>query len=214
MLGLLAGIVWLIVLLVRRKGVKIPAISIGTAVVLIVVGAVISPSSGEGTENTAPIGKAMEKVVTQPKPSPTYNPLRAGKDKLAPTPYGQPVIHHDIEVVVTDVVRGWSGGGPFINLDPDHEWVVVSLQLRNLGAANKTKRYNPLEFRLTGARGVIYDKWLTPDSASPLGSGEFFGGATVTGSIIQQVHTQDTDLVLIYSPPFQGSRYLSLEPTK
>ena len=44
-----------------------------------------------------------------------------------------------------------------------------------------------------------------------LNSGEFFGGSEVIGSIVREIHKDDRDLVLIFSPSFAGSRYLSLE---
>ena len=102
--------------------------------------------------------------------------------------------------------------GPFASLDSDHEWVVVRLHIKNPGSADKTQRYNTLDFRIVGKRGIIYDDWFpAPSTDTPLDSGEFFGGGEVPGDIVQQVHIDDGDLVLIYSPSFQGSRYLSLE---
>ena len=62
---------------------------------------------------------------------------------------------------------------------------------------------------MVGSRGVIYDDWVSTPRGD-LGSGEVFGGGVVEGTVIRQVHKDDTDLVLIYSPTFRGSVYLAL----
>ena len=93
-----------------------------------------------------------------------------------------------------------------------HEWVTVAVRLRNVeGSRDEAKHYNNLDFRITGRRGIIYDDILAPDTGTPLGSGEFFGGAEITGDVVRQVHKDDGELVLIYTKTFQGSRFLSLE---
>ena len=89
---------------------------------------------------------------------------------------------------------------------------MVKLRLRNQGDPDKTKRYHTSDFRIVGSRGIIYDDWfITPNTGLNLGSGEFFGGGEVDGNIVQQVHQDDDELTLIYTPAFRGSRYLSIE---
>jgi len=93
------------------------------------------------------------------------------------------------------------------------EFIVITLRLRNLGPLDKARRYGSTDFRVVGSRGVIYDRMFflsTLDDA--LGSGEFFGGAEVTGKIIQEAGIGESDLVLIWDPgPGSSARYFSLE---
>ena len=84
------------------------------------------------------------------------------------------------------------------------------LRLEAVGDPNKSYRYNTSEFRLVGDKGVIYDNWITVPN-SDMGSGEFFGGSNVEANVVRQIHKDDTNIVLIYSPAFGGSRYLALE---
>jgi hypothetical protein len=202
-----------------KRIAKWVAIGVGGFIGLIVVLAIISSIVGKdkpdsqsppaSSQESAPKGKEAKFV-----PTPTYSPNIAGKTVTESAPYGQPVAHRNIEVTVLNVVREWQGGSSFISPDADHKWVVVTVKIRNLGPREKTESYNPLYFRVTGARGIIYNKLVTPGPLKPLRSGEFFGGGEITGDIVQQVHQDDKDLVLIYSQPLQGSRYLSLEKPK
>ena len=194
--------------ILRSKRFRFVFLPLVGLVVLIVIAALFAESPEEnGGESSNIAGQLAPEQLPKVK----YNPETAGSSRIEPSPFGQPIVHKGMEVTVLNVIRGWPGGSSFFTPDTDHEWTAVSLRLRNLGPAEKTETYNPIEFRVTGSRGVIYDKLFTPDTSTPLRSGEFFGGAEITGEIVQQVHKADTKMVLIYSPPFQGSRYLSLE---
>ena len=78
------------------------------------------------------------------------------------------------------------GDNLFFEPSEGHEWVAVTLRLRNVGSGrDETDYYNDFEFRITGKRGIIYDDILSPDTDRPLGSGEFFGGGEITGDIVR-----------------------------
>ena len=125
-------------------------------------------------------------------------------------PRGYSITHDDFRVTIVDVTYSSSEGGIFTSLEENHVWAIVDLRLEAIGDPNRSYSYNTIHFRLVGDMGVIYDEWaFVPDG--DIGSGEVFGGAIVEGSIIRQVHEDDTNLVLIFSPPFGGSRYLALE---
>ena len=84
--------------------------------------------------------------------------------------------------------------------------------LKNVGGSrDEPDHFNELYFRITGKRGIIYDDIFTPNTDNPLGSGDFFGGGEITGDVVREIHKNDGELVLIYSPTFKGSRYLSLD---
>jgi len=160
--------------------------------------------------SSAPTTDSAQKTATPTPTVPTYDPKKAGQNVSAPAPYGKPVVHNNVEITVRGVNRGWQGS-TFLKPAVDKEWVVVSLTIQNLGNKDKTEVYNPIYFRITGRKGIIYSDLFTPNTENPLDAGEFFGGAEITGDIVQQVFHDDKALVLIYSKPFEGSRYLSLE---
>lgn len=175
--------------------------------ILFVVGGVLITAFGpeDDARASSPTYAGIPSQAAEPTPIPS------GKARSEPVPYGYPIVHSGIEITVLDVTRGVDLSDSFSSLDEEHEWVVVKLRLLNPGSPDKTQTYNTIDFRVVGKRGVIYDDWLfAPVTDTSLGSGEFFGGGEVVGDIVQQVHKDDDGLVLIYSPSFQGSRYLSL----
>ena len=176
---------------------------------LIVVG-ILAPAPDDAETGFIEVAESTIAPADKQLAQPEYQPNTAGESKSEPAPFGLPIIHKEMEVEVTGVVRGWQADTSFFSTDEGHEWVLVFLRLKNLGSEDKTKSYNRIYFRVTGAKGLIYDKILVPETPYPIGSGEFFGGAEISGDIVQQVRKDDTDLILIYSPPFQGSRFLSL----
>ncbi len=132
-----------------------------------------------------------------------------GKSRTAPIPRGQSVTHDDFKLTITDVSYSTAGEGFLAELEEGHVWAYVSLRIESMGDPDKTYSYNTINFRMVGSRGVIYDDWVSKPRGD-LGSGEVFGGGVVEGTVIRQVHKDDTDLVLIYSPTFSGSVYLAL----
>lgn len=215
------GLVWLIVALIRLRSVRNPSVTVlaGVVVFIIVIIAQASLGSDDASNESSPASSSAAQTdapsvasspPTQAPPTPTSIP--SGESRSEPAPYGYPVVHSGIEVTVLDVTRGIDLPDIFTPLDEGNEWVVVNLRLRNQGDPDKTKRYHTSDFRIVGSRGIIYDDWfITPNTGSNLGSGEFFGGGEVEGNIVQQVHQDDADLTLIYAPAFRGSRYLSIE---
>lgn len=146
------------------------------------------------------------------RPAPTPTPIPLGLTRANPAPLGQPVVNDQrVECTVLLVERGVTL--EFEQPSEDTEFIVITLRLRNLGPTDTTKRYNSTDFRVVGSRGVIYDRMFflsTLDNA--LGSGEFFGGAEVTGKITQEVGIGESDLILIWAPgPGSNAGYLSLE---
>ena len=132
-----------------------------------------------------------------------------GKEKTNPLPRGYSIVHNDLRLTILDVSYSTSGQGVFTSLEEDYVWASVKLRIEALGDPNDTFTYNTIDFRLVGVRGIIYDDWaFVPDG--DLGSGEFFGGSQVETNVIRQIHKDETNVVLIYSPTFQGSRYLAL----
>ena len=133
-----------------------------------------------------------------------------GTERTNPVPLGYSVTHNNLKITVLEFFYIADDGGLFAILEENHRWSRVNMQIEAVGDPNQTYRYNTKDFRLVGDRGVIYDDWvLAPDG--DMGSGELFGGGKLQTGIIRQVHEDDTNMVLIYSPGFAGSRYLALE---
>ena len=133
-----------------------------------------------------------------------------GRKRTEPLPRGYSITHDDFKVTILDVSYSTDEGGVLASLEDDHVWAIVKLRLESVGDPNKSYRYNTSNFRMVGDMSTIYDDWIsTPDD--DIGAGEVFGGGVVEGNIIRQVHKDDTNLVLIFSPSFRGSRYLALE---
>ena len=133
-----------------------------------------------------------------------------GTERTNPVPLGYSVTHNNLKITVLEFFYIADDGGLFAILEENHRWSRVNMQIEAVGGPNQTYRYNTKDFRLVGDRGVIYDDWvLAPDG--DMGSGELFGGGKLQTGIIRQVHKDDTNMVLIFSPGFAGSRYLALE---
>ena len=94
---------------------------------------------------------------------------------------------------------------------------IVSLQIRNVGASEKSQRYTTINFAVVGDKGEVYDDWQTDIvcdlyGGESLHSGELYGGDSVTGTIICTVDTDDSHLVLRWSTfPGPEEHFLALE---
>ena len=184
----------------------------------------VACEAGDG-QNVATIGTP---IATTQRPQPTATSIPQGFVRSNPAPFGTSVVHDDMEVTVLDVItthqlkvgfrvlpkeladqsiyRGLTGDP----VEQHHEGLLIKVKLRNLASQDARRTYSSTHFRVTGERGLIYEIGRTPAKGAYLGTGEFFGGATVDGWIMQQFHESDRGPILIYSPPLLGSSYYSL----
>ena len=131
-------------------------------------------------------------------------------ERVNPVKLGVPVVHSGMEVTVLDVSRGFPDGSPPKEPRERHEWVVATLRLRNVGGS--PDYYHDVEFPFIGERGIAYDDiFVPPDTSTPLGSGQLSGGDEVVGDVVREVHNEESNLVLMYAPTAEATRYLSLE---
>ena len=142
--------------------------------------------------------------------SPGVDGVPDGAERTNPLPRGHSIAHDGLELTVLDVSYSSEENGSYAPLENRHVWAIVKLRLKAVGDPNKSHSYNTIDFRLVGDRGVIYNDWVEAPK-SDMGSGEFFGGANVEANVVRQVHEDDDNIVLIYSPAFEESRFLSLE---
>lgn len=138
------------------------------------------------------------------------NGIADGKERTRPLPMGHAITHNDLNVTVLDVSYSSEQNGSFAPVQDDHVWAVVKLRLEAVGDPNKAFGYNTIDFRLVGDRGVVYQDWAQAPQMD-MGSGEFFGGANLEATVVRQVHEDDENMVLIYSPAFKESRFFALE---
>ena len=134
-------------------------------------------------------------------------------DRVNPARRGVPVVHSGIEVTVLDAKRGYPAEDGSHELREGYEWVTATLRVRNVGGKpDEPDPYHDVEFPLIGERGVTYDDiFVPPHDERRLGSGKLVGGEEVIGDVVREVHKEDDNLMLIYSPTFGRARYLSLE---
>ncbi len=133
-----------------------------------------------------------------------------GNSRTRPLPKGHAITHNDLSVTVLDVSYSTKQNGSFASLEENHVWAVVTLRLEAIGDPNKAFGYNTVDFRLVGDRGAVYNGWMEAPK-SDMGSGEFFGGASLEANIVRQVHEEDENMVLIFSPALKESRFFALE---
>ena len=193
---------------------------LGLLVVVMIIGVAVSVGDSDEPEisvadSASSVGDSDEPEISDADSASigglsTVPKVPDGKERTNPLPRGYSITHNDLKVTVMEVSYSFSEGGLFASLEKGHVWAIVKLRLEAVGNPNKSYRYNTLEFRLVGDKGVIYDDWIAVPE-NDMGSGEFFGGATLDTDVVRQIHEDDTNLVLIYSPAFKGSRYLALE---
>lgn len=185
---------------------KWTAIGCGGLMAIVIIVIVISALAGGGGSDEPEVNVADDGATGSPSDTAE---VPDGKEKTNPLPRGYSIVHNDLRLTILDASYSTSEQGVFTSLEEDHIWATVKLRIEALGDPNDTFTYNTIDFRLVGDRGIIYDDWaFVPDG--DMGSGEFFGGSEVETSVIRQIHEDESNVVLIYSPAFKGSRYLAL----
>lgn len=134
-------------------------------------------------------------------------------ERVNPVRRGVPVVHSGMEVTVLDARRGYPREDESRKPRKGHEWVTATLRVRNVGGRpEESDLYHDLEFPFIGERGFTYDDiFVPPQTEGRLSSGRLSAGEEVIGDVVREVHMEDSNLVLIYSPTFGRARYLSLE---
>ena len=193
-----------------NKGVKWAIIGCGGLLGLLVVVVVLMFLYAWPVSETTVVSVVSEAEVGPMGSESDLSKVPDGTERTNPVPLGYSVTHNNLKITILEFFYIADDGGLFAILEENHRWSRVNMQIEAVGGPNQTYRYNTKDFRLVGDRGVIYDDWvLAPDG--DMGSGELFGGGKLQTGIIRQVHEDDTNMVLIYSPGFSGSRYLALE---
>ncbi len=191
----------LIVKFARKRRLRIWGIVAECSLVLFILSACLS---GPGTPAETPQTETPQEEA------------KIGMSRSNPVPLGQSYRYDDLEVKVLDFER--SEGYLSAQAEAGGSFAIVSLQIRNVGAPEKSQGYNTINFAVVGDRGKVYDDWQTDIvydlyEGEALRSGELYGGDSVTGTIVRTVDTDDSYLVLRWSTGFRGAKehFLALE---
>jgi len=195
----------LIVKFVRKRRLRILGIVAECSLVLFILSACLS---GPGTPAETPQIETPQKEA------------KIGMSRSNPVPLGQSYRYDDLEVKVLDFERRQVIGEGSLSAQAEAggSFVIVSLQIRNVGAPEKSQGYNTINFAVVGDRGKVYGDWQTDIvydlyEGEALHSGELYGDDSVTGTIVRTVDTDDSHLVLRWSTGFRGAKehFLALE---
>lgn len=143
-----------------------------------------------------------------PTPTPTIMPTAVpepGYVRSNPVPFGSdtsPVVD-DTAIYVLNVTRGWDQHKQISlwNDDPEdgYEYVLISVQIDNLGDPNSSKSFSEYRFEVIGDLGVVYSG--APVVIENELGGEIYGGSTLRGNLIFEVPSDEEGLVLKYNTP-------------
>jgi hypothetical protein len=200
-LAIIAGIVMLIMALVKKSGWGVArSLAIGgVGLILAIVGVIVGVTQ-EAPESVSP---------TIPLPSETPPPSEVGKSRLNPVPFGSSLTYGEERLTVISSNRlteiGWS------TPNAGSIYLVVNIRVDFLGDPTEKRHYlSTSEFRVVGSGGHIYDAEWFVETDTPLKSGEFYGGATTSGDLVYEVEEQETNLVLIWNCGLGVDRYFEI----
>jgi len=155
--------------------------------VIIIVGAVGSSSTGTPNTNVETESAGQTTVTNQPKEDAT--PRVGDVTKLG-----------DREFIVNSVRR--SGAFDYNTPKAGKEFVIVNVTIRNLGKNEVS--YNPFDFKVQDANGAQENSSFASLDDS-LNSGTLASGGKVTGSMAFEVPVGD-QAKLIFQPTFWNSQ--------
>ena len=196
-LAAIAGIVLLIIALVRKRGwgVARSVALLAAGGVMFIAGVVMTPSP--------------ESVSPAPEVSP---PAEVGKSRLNPVPFGSSLTYGDQRVTVlssqrlTQIGTGWLAATP----KEGNIYLVVRLKIDFLGNPSQTHHIYRFDFDVVGNSGYVYEAKYYPETDTPLKSGDYYGGATTSGDLVYEISQNETDMVLIWHCGLLAERFLEI----
>ena len=108
---------------------------------------------------------------------------------------GEPMELNGARIVVNKVER--SSGNDFEKPKDGHEYVIVHIDIENIG--NARLPYNAYDYRVRNSSGNITEAlFITLNMDTALSSGELMSGGKVSGTLSFEQPIGDTELVLMY----------------
>jgi hypothetical protein len=200
MLATIAGIVLLIIALVKKRGwgVTRSLVILVVGIILFFVGVFTTPTP-EGVSPTPP-------AETPPATS------EVGKSRSNPVPFGSSLTYGDQRVTVlssqrlTQIGTGWLADTP----KEGHIYLVVKLKIDFLGDPSEIHHLYEWDFDVVGDSGYVYEyEWLV-ETDTPLQSGDYYGGATTSGDLVYEIKQTETNMVLIWHCGLVADRFLEI----
>ena len=169
-----------------------------------------TPSSGSSDGASVPTAAAVQ---------PTATTAPVGSARSNPAPAGSEVLVEGMAFVVTGSTRPATDiimSGNQFNTRPEagQEYVMVDLRIVCQKSADEKCNFSSYNLKLLGSSGIQRDPQTLVAGVSGLLDSfgtEFFGGAAIEGRIPFIVNSDETDLLLVYSPLFGNPFYLSIE---
>ena len=176
-----------------------------------------TPESEEIEEETA---ENQDEVEPQIEPTKTAGPTetkQVGTARSNPAPVGSEVIADDMSFIVIGITRPATNiimAGNMFNEEPEagEEYIFIEMEITCLVSMDEVCSFNPM-FTVTmiGSAGIEHDsEWMVAGVDGLLESTEFYGGATISGSIPFIISQDETDLILLYEPLFGDTFYLEI----
>jgi len=194
----IAGIVLLIITLVRKRGwgVARSLAILGAGIIMFIVGGIMLPEP-EAISPETPSGTPQAEI---------------GKSRLNPVPFGSSLTYGDQRVTVlssqqlTQIGTGWLADTP----KEGHIYLVVKLKIDFLGNPSKIHHLYEWDFDVVGDSGYVYEyEWLV-DTDTPLEGGDYYGGATSSGDLVYEIKQNETNIVLIWHCGLIAERFLEI----
>jgi len=175
------------------------------------------PDSGEMEEEAIENQEEIEPHLEEYAVITATATKEVGTARSNPAPVGSEVIADDMSFVILSAVRPATElieSAYVYNEDPesDEEYILVELKVTCLKSSDATCTFNPLiNVKVIGSLGVEYDmKWAVVGVEDLLDYTEFYGGATLTGSLPFIISQDEADLILVYEPLFGSRFYLEI----
>lgn len=160
-------------------------------IVVIAVGSAIAPKdSGTKVSNT--------------------NDTNSSSEEKTDFKIGDTIAFDDKKVIVQSAERNWNTGNEYIKPDTGKEYVKVEVSIEN-DSSNEVS-YNTFDWKIQDSNGTITDidsNTFTIDGS--LGSGDLATGGKVSGFIVFEVPSGDTNLTLRYEPSFWSDKKLEIK---
>lgn len=181
--------------------------------------AVLALACGGSTAPEVNAPSSNQSNSSQPTTAAAATTAPVGSARSNPAPAGSEIVIDGMAFVVTSATRPATdiimAGNPF-NTSPEagQEYVLVSLRVTCQKTADEKCDFSAYSMKLLGSSGVQRDSQSIVAGVSGLFEAfgtEFFGGASIEGSIPFIVNSDETDLLLVYSPLFGNPFYLAIE---
>ena len=173
--------------------------------VILLAGMILACGQGTGTVVRTPDGSSAE---------PTAVPL--GSSRTSPAPAGSVVLADAIEFEVTGVTRpateivanahAWNR-----KVEGGEEFIFVHLTIHCTRPAEEKCSLFLVNLKLVGSSGVERDViWGIANVDDIIEQTDLYGGSTISKLVPFIINQGESDLIMVYQPPFGEKFYLSI----